>query len=106
MDAIAVLQPSLDAREKVRNLRHVQLKLALRSKLLPFSLYVNNVECSKNSFAAGGFADIYKGAHKGKKVAIKRLRVFQMMGQARTAEMLQASFRVYVAVTVTDLLPG
>ncbi len=60
-------------------LRQLIAKFALRSELLPESLFLPNVTCEdKNSCHGGAFADISRGKYPNGEVALKRLRIFQV----------------------------
>lgn len=75
---------ALDVSTTHRRLRRLLLRLALEYDQLPQGVHVSGVTCAcSESVMCGGFADIYKGEHKGKVVALKRLRVFQMMEPSR-----------------------
>lgn len=46
---------------------------------------MDGIECSdRDLHAVGGFADVYCGLIGRKKVALKRLRTFQMVGETTT----------------------
>lgn len=58
---------------------HLLIRLARASDKLPHSLFVTGVICdSRSPVCTGGFADVYVGQYKGKKVALKRLRFFSL----------------------------
>lgn len=51
--------------------------------MLPSAVFLSGVERdSQDPVCGGGFADIFKGFHRGEEVALKRLRVFQMSTNA------------------------
>ncbi|KAJ7851493.1 kinase-like domain-containing protein [Mycena olivaceomarginata] len=53
------------------------LKVAEHSNQLPSSFLVDNVQCPNPwPVNGGGFADVYKGSHKEKPVALKVLRIY------------------------------
>lgn len=69
-----------------RRLRRLLLRLALKYDQLPSGIHISGVTCAcTESIVCGGFADIFKGVYKGEVVALKRLRVFQMMEPSRKA---------------------
>jgi hypothetical protein len=55
----------------------ILLKLAANSGRIPRGLFLDNVVMGAARDAAefGGFADVFRGAHNGSDVAIKRLRI-------------------------------
>ncbi len=106
--------------------RNLLLKLSLESGLFPTCLMVNGVECTnRENFSAGGFADVYCGTLNQHKVALKRLRAFQMVDgstyqklkkvmsplfhpRARLISRLQAFFReslVWMNLSHDNILP-
>ncbi len=60
-------------------LRRLLIRLSQNSHCLPGSLFLQGVECRDREPTGGGsFADIFQATLKGKGVALKRLRVFQV----------------------------
>ncbi|CAL1702829.1 unnamed protein product [Somion occarium] len=52
--------------------------LSAASSSVPPSLFINDItSSSRNAVAGGSYADIFLANHEGRKVALKRLRVFQ-----------------------------
>ena len=89
-----------------RQLRRLLLRLALEYDLLPNGVHVSGVTCANSeSVMCGGFADIYKGEHKGKTVALKRLRVFQMMDPLRKQRVKKVCFESRSSIYIPDTLP-
>lgn len=74
---------------KLRNhLGQFQSSLSLATDLLPSSFVLSNVDCENvESIGAGSFADIYQGTYNGAQVALKRLRLFQTLGEEKIAEL-------------------
>jgi hypothetical protein len=68
-----VSEPSHDSR---RSVVYLILRLSASSKQLPSSLYVHDIHIGhvRDPARTGGFADIFMADHKGKFVALKRLR--------------------------------
>ena len=88
-----------------RRLRRLLLRLALEYDLLPRGIHVAGVSCANSeSVMCGGFADIYRGEHKGKVVALKRLRVFQMMEPLRKQRVKKVSSESDIRDVITDIL--
>ena len=76
-------------------LRRLLLKLALHCHSVPSQLVIRDGEWSTIQNRGGGaFADIYEGQYKGERVAVKRLRVFQMTDNTTRAQILNV--RVYI----------
>ncbi|TCD61785.1 hypothetical protein EIP91_007939 [Steccherinum ochraceum] len=75
-----------------RYLRRLLLRLALACDKLPTVLFISRVKCSPHSVAMGGGADIFTGTYNEIAVALKRLRLFLMMEQAKVLEMTRAFF--------------
>jgi len=74
-------------------IRKLMLKLAMRSEKLPTSLFLKGVKCSETeSYSVGSFADIYIGEYEGQKVALKRLRMFQMIHESKRKRMREAFY--------------
>lgn len=64
-----------------RDAIYLLIRLASASNLLPKSLFVHDVRldsATRDPVRTGGFADIYLGYHERCKVALKRLRLFEM----------------------------
>ncbi len=60
-------------------LRRLLVRLSKAAGVLPMSIFLSGVECTdRNCIAGGGFADIYLATYKGRKVALKRLRVYHL----------------------------
>ena len=70
---------------KVRNtFQRVLRRITYSSDLLPTSLKLVGVTCpDRHTYGTGGNADVYCGEYQGKKVALKRLRIFQMIEPSR-----------------------
>jgi hypothetical protein len=49
--------------------------------MIPSSLFLKRVEADRmqDPIGVGGFADVFCGSYEGEDVALKRLRVFQML---------------------------
>lgn len=59
--------------------RRLLIRLSQTSHTLPASLFIQGVECQDREPTGGGsFADIFRASLRGKDVALKRLRVFQV----------------------------
>lgn len=57
--------------------RRLSLKLAIEYHVFPSSLILLGVQCDQlTQNEEGGFADVFCGTYRGKKVAVKRVRVF------------------------------
>ena len=77
-----------------RRLRRLLLRLALAYDLLPQGVRISGVErANPDTAMCGGFADIYRGEYKNQAVALKRLRVFQMMEPSRKQRVKKVSFK-------------
>ncbi|KAI0078097.1 kinase-like protein [Panus rudis PR-1116 ss-1] len=63
-----------------RPLRRLLIRLSREARILPASLFLGGVVCQDrmNPFGGGGFADIFPADLGGARVALKRLRVFQI----------------------------
>ncbi|TCD61462.1 hypothetical protein EIP91_008397 [Steccherinum ochraceum] len=73
------------------SIRRLMLKLALSTEKLPRSLFLRGVKCSETeSHGAGSFADIFIGDFQGHKVALKKLRMFQMLHESQKKRMRAA----------------
>ncbi|KAH8100929.1 kinase-like domain-containing protein [Cristinia sonorae] len=83
-----------DRRQTHGRLRRILLKLSLHHNLLPSALTLPNVVCSTSeSIGFGGFADVFCGTHQGRRVALKRLRVFLMSDPSKRQELRRAFYR-------------
>lgn len=78
--------------EKLRDrLVNSLLKLSSDSGLLPSSLFLKGIDCpDRESTSAGVFADVYQGNYKGRAVALKRLRVYQMVDETEKGTLRKA----------------
>lgn len=64
------------------------MKLSLKHNKLPASLFLRGVKFSGgDSHGSGSFADIYLGELDGAVVALKRLRVFQMVEESKREQL-------------------
>lgn len=74
-------------------------KLAKENNRLPAFLFLEGVCCeNQEAVSYGGYADIYRGKHRGVDVALKRLRLFSMLeGQGKVnAELVRPTdFRCF-----------
>ncbi len=76
-------------------LRRLVLKLCFDSNVVPQSLVLRGLVYSeKGSFSGGGFADIYRGTYRQIPVALKRLRVFQIIEESKRGKLRKVR-RVY-----------
>jgi hypothetical protein len=59
-----------------RHALYLLVKLSANTYILPTSLFVQGVDIGsmRDPLHGGGFADIYRGRHKGLEVAVKKLR--------------------------------
>ncbi|THH21605.1 hypothetical protein EUX98_g8333 [Antrodiella citrinella] len=74
-------------------IRRLMLKLSTRCEKLPTSLFLMGVKCSETEcYSVGSFADIYIGEYEGRKVALKRLRMFQMIHESKKNRMTAAFY--------------
>ncbi|THH29984.1 hypothetical protein EUX98_g4198 [Antrodiella citrinella] len=90
---VAVSDPE-DERVVQRHLRRILLKLSLQYQILPLALFMLGVECqSLESTGFGGFADVFCGTHQGRKVALKRLRVFLMTDPSKRLQLQRDFYR-------------
>ncbi|THH32513.1 hypothetical protein EUX98_g1658 [Antrodiella citrinella] len=65
-------------------LKRVTLKLALEHHILPESLILMGVErLDEEQRGTGSFSDVFYGTYQGRKVALKRLRVFVMSSKSQ-----------------------
>jgi hypothetical protein len=53
------------------------VKLCIASGIMPKYLFIHGVDIGdeRDPWAAGGFADVFKGTYEGRQVAVKRLRI-------------------------------
>ena len=82
-----------DTQRRVQHrLRRILLKLALRCRSVPSQLILRDGQWSSLVDRGGGsFADIYEGEYKGKRVAVKRLRLFQVTDDTARAGLVSVS---------------
>lgn len=82
-----------DTQRRVQHrLRRILLKLALRCRSVPSQLILRDGQWSSLLDRGGGsFADIYEGDYKGKRVAVKRLRLFQVTDDTARAGLVSVS---------------
>lgn len=63
-------------------------RLSYSADLFPSALRLEGVECPDGMpYGVGGYADVFRGTYEGNKVALKRLRVFQMLDEEMKAEL-------------------
>ncbi|THH27136.1 hypothetical protein EUX98_g7058 [Antrodiella citrinella] len=75
-------------------LRKLTLKLALRHHILPDSLILTGVKKLDDvQRGAGAFSDVYCGTYRGRKVALKKLRVFLMTPEWKKGDITTAFYR-------------
>lgn len=88
---VASDSPSMSPRTVSHRLRRLLLKLVLRCDKLPRALFLSNIHLSsaENQASMGGFSDIFIGMYGVRRVAIKRLRVFQIMESSKRATVQQ-----------------
>ncbi|KAJ7759981.1 kinase-like domain-containing protein [Mycena metata] len=61
--------------------RRLLIKLSITSDLLPSALIISGItERSKDPVFGGSFGDVYRAQHRGRPVAVKRLRFFEADG--------------------------
>lgn len=60
------------------------MRLSLQYSILPASLFLEGVQCPlRETYACGGFADIYRGTYNHEQVVLKKLRVFQSIEESK-----------------------
>ena len=60
------------------------MRLSLQHSILPASLFLEGVQCPiRETYACGGFADIYRGTYNHEQVVLKKLRVFQSIEESK-----------------------
>ncbi|TCD69106.1 hypothetical protein EIP91_008748 [Steccherinum ochraceum] len=75
-------------------LRRILLRLSMKHQALPGALFLSDVTCQDTeSVGSGGFADVLFGTHREQKVALKRLRVFQMADPSKRSTMKKSFCR-------------
>jgi hypothetical protein len=69
---------------------YVMIRLAASSKRFPSSLYVHDVDIGqvRDPTRLGGYADIFEAGHRGRPVALKRLRALTTL----TSDLHKASY--------------
>jgi hypothetical protein len=71
-----------DEETSKRKAHRLVVKLSENCGLLPASINITGVtDCGKEPVSGGGFADVFQATYQGKRVALKRLRDFQMNQQ-------------------------
>jgi len=74
-----------------RRIHRLLVKLSLKYNVLPASLFLHGVKFSgEECHSSGSFADIYLGELDGSQVALKRLRMFQMVDESRRTQLQRA----------------
>ncbi|KAF9442869.1 kinase-like protein [Macrolepiota fuliginosa MF-IS2] len=58
-------------------------KLAKSAGVYPQCYILKGVEKEKDPFQGGGFADVYKGTHKGRNICLKVFRIYQQSNRTR-----------------------
>ncbi|KAH8092669.1 kinase-like domain-containing protein, partial [Cristinia sonorae] len=74
-----------------RRIHKLLMKLSLKYDILPASLFIHGVKYSGGEcHSSGSFADIYVGDLNGRTVALKRLRMFQMIDESKSTQLKRA----------------
>lgn len=73
----------------------LMVKLAQESGQLPDAIRVEVESAESDCIADGGFGEVYLGKYKGRKVAIKRLRVYRSMSAEERAQVAWVSVYVH-----------
>lgn len=81
--------------------------VCLSCNIVPQDLLVREVECiSEDNYAGGGYADVYCGTWRGEKVALKRLRTFQMTDGPTYKKMRKVRMTYVLQSEELTLAPG
>lgn len=65
-------------------------RLSYSTEKLPTSFKLDDVECPDlYTYGVGGYADVFCGVYQSKKVALKRLRIFQIIDESKKRALRQ-----------------
>ena len=85
-------------RETRDSLRRLTLKLCFSSDVVPQSLILKGLlQSEKESTIGGGFSDIFRGTYRQIPVALKRLRVFQLVEESKRKKLRRV--RLYAPIS-------
>ena len=72
------------------SVHRVMRRLSYSTEKLPTAFKLEGVECSDGYMhGTGGYADVFCGSYKSEKVALKRLRIFQMVEESKRRALRQ-----------------
>ncbi|KAH8074787.1 kinase-like domain-containing protein [Cristinia sonorae] len=72
-------------------LRTVLIKVSLDTEKLPVSLFLKDVQCGlREPIGSGSFGDVYRGTRNGEAVALKKLKTYQKMSDAKRTSVKKA----------------
>ena len=75
-----------------QRIHRLLVKLSLKYNILPASLFIRGVKFSGGEcHGSGSFADIFLADLDGVRVALKRLRMFQMIDESKKAQLKRVS---------------
>lgn len=80
-----------------KRLTRTLLTHSQESVLLPKSLFLTRIQClDRETISDGQFADVYRGKFNGRDIALKRLRVFQIVSESKKHDLRKVRFQPYL----------
>ncbi|KAJ3567476.1 hypothetical protein NP233_g6345 [Leucocoprinus birnbaumii] len=86
-------------------LLRLSYQLAKETQIFPRHLLLRDIKVASQPFAGGGFADVYEGNHKGAKVCVKVLRVFDKSDQAKFIRGYTREITLWSYMSHENILP-
>ncbi|KAH8101245.1 hypothetical protein BXZ70DRAFT_935130 [Cristinia sonorae] len=93
-DSLTNADTEVSVRFPRSQLRRLVLDLSVRCQQVPSALFLQGVQrTDTESYAVGGFADIYRGTWHDQPIAIKCLRIFVLSPESQKTRLRQAFYR-------------
>lgn len=93
-----------------RGLLNILCKICSRQRMIPKSMHIGNyLNREPVEVYAGGYANIFRGEHKGRPVAIKIIRLYQTSDSAKcfsVSTVIPYPTQVAINGEVPGILPG
>ncbi|KAF9443075.1 kinase-like protein [Macrolepiota fuliginosa MF-IS2] len=80
-------------------------RLAKSAGVYPQCYTLKGVEKEKDPFQGGGFADVYKGTHKGRTICLKVFRIYQQSNRTRVLSGCVREMLMWAHLSHVNILP-